>query len=72
MHIDRESVIESLYYPLRIRLSILLGRFMRRTDFRFSREYRHGETLYHRVVYTVICTLVSNNVADGGDGKEWQ
>ncbi len=61
--------IELLYYPVRIWLSVLVGRCMRRSTFRFSREYRWGVTWYHRAVYATICTFLSNVVADGCDAE---
>jgi len=34
------------------------------TDFRFSKDYRHGITRYHRAVYAVIGTVAANGFAD--------
>jgi len=34
------------------------------TGFRFSKSYRHGVTLYHRVVYSIVDVVAANNRAD--------
>ena len=33
---------------------------------RFSKDWRHGTTAYHRLVYSMICTFGCNIIADGG------
>ena len=65
--------IKMMYYQAKIRLSILVGMFVRRTTtFRFSKDYRWGVTFLHRAVYATICTFLCNLVADGETkGDEW-
>ena len=38
---------------------------LRITGFRFSKAYRHGDTLAHRVVYRLVNTVRPNLRADG-------
>jgi len=38
---------------------------MRHNGFRFSKDYRHGTTLRHRLVYMVIDTVTANLRAEG-------
>lgn len=38
----------------------LLFPVLKLTGFRFSRDYRHGLTAYHRVVYTLVNTVKAN------------
>lgn len=47
-------------------LTIIVGRSIAFTSFRFSKDYRWGTTTYHKFVYSCICTFGSNIVADGG------
>ncbi len=44
-----------------------LGLAMRATSFRFSEDYRHGTTRFHRAVYALVNTVAANYVADGDD-----
>jgi hypothetical protein len=38
----------------------LLAPAMKLTGFRFSKDYRHGLTLFHRVVYYCVDTIGAN------------
>jgi hypothetical protein len=40
------------------------------TGFRFSKDYRHGVTAFHRAMYAVISTPVANILADRIRGIE--
>lgn len=37
---------------------------MRATGFRFSKDYRHGSTRFHRTVYALCSTVQANGFAD--------
>jgi hypothetical protein len=39
--------------------------FMRATGFRFNKEYRWGQTRWHRTVYACVDTIGANMRADG-------
>lgn len=41
-----------------------LAPLMRATGFRFSKNYRHGSTRFHRAVYALCSTVEANNLAD--------
>ena len=41
-----------------------LAPIMRVTGFRFSRDYRHGLTAWHRAVYACVSTVEANMRAD--------
>jgi len=43
--------------------SVLAG-LMARTGFRFSRSFRRGDTLGHRLVYAMVNTVRANTLAD--------
>lgn len=43
----------------------LLAPALRLTGFRFSKQYRHGATLRHRVIYAVVDTVGANLRARG-------
>ena len=43
----------------------VVGLAMRRLTFRFSSDYRHGSTRWHRLVYAMVGTVAANWVADG-------
>lgn len=49
---------------IRIFLASLIAPRMARTGFRFSKAYRHGETLFHRTVYALVSTVHANIEAD--------
>jgi hypothetical protein len=38
----------------------ILAPAMKLSGFRFSRDYRHGLTLFHRVVYSCVDTIGAN------------
>jgi hypothetical protein len=43
---------------------VLIGFVLSRTGFRFSKDYRYGVSLYHRIVYSLVNTVRCNQVAD--------
>lgn len=47
----------------------IVGLVMRRTSFRFSKDYRWGTTRYHRAVYRCVNTIAANAVAGGYDAR---
>lgn len=53
-----------LAYRTRNMVGKLVGLTLRRSSFRFSKDYRWGTTLYHRLVYSVVDVLEANFVAD--------
>jgi hypothetical protein len=55
---------------LRYVTAAIMGLAMRRTSFRFSKAYRHGETRIHRLVYACVSTVAANYVADGLNVRE--
>lgn len=52
-------------YQARCGLAAIVGLALRFTTFRFSRDYRHGTTRFHRIVYGMVNTVAANYVADG-------
>jgi len=52
-------------------LAHIIAPAMRLTGFRFSKDYRHGTTRFHRAVYTIVSTVGANYVADGQDWMWW-
>ncbi len=44
-------------------LGTLIGRALRRSNFRFSKDYRWGSTVYHRIVYRLVDTVGANHTA---------
>lgn len=48
---------------MRYILAALIAPFMRLTGFRFSKDYRHGTTRFHRAVYACIATVEANRRA---------
>lgn len=52
-------------YTFRCVSAALVGLAIRHTSFRFSKEYRHGTTRRHRIVYALCNTVAANYVADG-------
>lgn len=38
----------------------IIAPIMRAAGFRFSKSYRHGETMYHRAVYRIVDTVRAN------------
>ena len=49
---------------MRITTAYLIAPIMRLTGFRFSTDYRHGATRYHRVIYAMVSTVRANTIAD--------
>jgi hypothetical protein len=45
----------------------LLAPIMRATGFRFSKDYRWGTTLRHRMIYRCVNTVRANILAGHGD-----
>ncbi len=43
----------------------LLAPALKLTGFRFSKNFRHGATLAHRIVYRAVDVVRANLVADG-------
>lgn len=43
----------------------LIAPVMRRTGFRFSKDYRWGVTRFHRIVYSLVSTVEANYRAEG-------
>jgi hypothetical protein len=56
-----------IHYICRNIAAAAIGLAMRRGRFRFSKDYRHGETRFHRTVYACVNTIAANAVADGDD-----
>ena len=48
----------------------LIAPIMRRTVYRFSKEYRWGVSRLHRAVYALVSTVGANYLADG-QGWDW-
>lgn len=44
-------------------LAHILAPVLRLTGFRFSKDYRYGITLGHRVIYTLVNTVKANILA---------
>lgn len=57
--------MENIYYNLRIATAYMIAPILRMTGFRFSKDYRHGATAFHRAVYAVISTPTANILAVG-------
>jgi hypothetical protein len=54
-----------MIYSIKRQLSVsLIAPILAVTGFRFSKDYRYGTTRYHRVVYSLICTVAANIAAD--------
>jgi len=39
------------------------------TGFRFSTDYRHGITVFHKAVYSIVSTPIANRNADSWGAK---
>ncbi len=50
---------------LRDLLAYILAPVMKRTGFRFSKDYRHGRTIAHRIAYRCVNTVRANLRAEG-------
>ncbi len=57
--------METIYYNTRKVTAYIASPIMRITGFRFSKDYRHGKTFFHRIVYAIISTPIANSLADG-------
>lgn len=44
--------------------AVAIAPMMRATGFRFSKDYRHGTTRFHRAVYALCSTVEANGFAD--------
>lgn len=49
----------------------VIGLALRHSSFRFSKDYRHGTTRFHRFVYACISTVAANYIADGDNPMRW-
>ena len=58
-----------LTYTIRNIVAAILGYAMRPLEFRFSKDYRHGTTRWHRFVYACVNTVAANYVAWGDDPR---
>jgi hypothetical protein len=38
----------------------IISPILKLTGFRFSKDYRHGVTLWHRIVYANVSTVIAN------------
>jgi hypothetical protein len=56
---------------IRIFVANLIAPRMARTGFRFSKAFRHGETLGHRIVYALVSTVHANMQADMIEHDAW-
>lgn len=48
------------YIFMRELTASLIAPILRVTGFRFSKDYRHGVTLFHRIVYALVSTPIAN------------
>jgi hypothetical protein len=46
-------------------IGLVISPILRATGFRFSKDYRHGVTLYHAFIYRWVDTVGANLRADG-------
>ena len=53
---------------MRVFIGKIIAPVMKVTGFRFSKDYRWGTTLFHRVVYKLVDTIGAN-MAAGPYGK---
>tara|TARA_R100001530_G_scaffold134519_1_gene109541 strand:+ start:378 stop:554 length:177 start_codon:yes stop_codon:yes gene_type:complete len=49
-------------------IGTLIGLALRKSSFRFSKNYRWGTTIYHRAVYAMVDTIGANITAGLDDG----
>lgn len=40
--------------------AVVIAPVLKITGFRFSRAYRHGDTMFHRVVFAMVNTVSAN------------
>ena len=57
--------MENIHYHLTIATAHMLAPILRMTGFRFSKDYRHGTTAFHRAVYAIVSTPTANLLAEG-------
>ena len=57
--------METIHYKLKVATARMLAPILRMTGFRFSKDYRHGATAYHRAVYAIVSTPTANLLAEG-------
>lgn len=57
--------METIYCNTRTATAYIASPIMRITGFRFSKDYRHGKTAFHRIVYAIVSTPIANSLADG-------
>ena len=50
---------------MRTIIAAIIAPAMRLTGFRFSKDYRHGTTMFHRLVYRFVSTVAANQFAGG-------
>ena len=58
-------MLDRITYPIRNCTAAIAGLAMRRTAFRFDKNYRWGTTRRHRIVYATVNTIAANYVAEG-------
>ena len=59
--------MRKITYTLRNTVAAIIGYAMRPLEFRFSKDYRHGSTWRHRLVYACCNTVAANYVAWGNN-----
>jgi|DEB0MinimDraft_10_1074344.scaffolds.fasta_scaffold266526_2 hypothetical protein len=57
--------MEHIHYRLKVITARMIAPILRMTGFRFSKDYRHGATAYHRAVYAIVSTPTANLLAEG-------
>ena len=57
------SIIEQQETQMRQIAAHLIAPVLKITGFRFSKDYRWGTTLRHRVVYALVNTVMANHIA---------
>ena len=62
---QRGSVPQKEQVVMRMTIAKIIAPVMRLTGFRFSKDYRRGITLFHRLVYALVSTPLANLTADG-------
>ena len=58
-------VTGTVWFTLRHLAGMAVAPYLRRTGYRFSKDYRHGITLFHRITYTLVDCVAANYRADG-------
>ena len=58
-----------MVYTFRNFAAAIVGSALRKSPFRFSKDYRWGTTRRHRIVYAMVNTVAANYVADGEDPR---